>query len=94
VFLRFPLASFGYGWLTMDRADDLPCYKKKRGAKRCFSCSSGPCSFTLAPRAASPPPSSVLKAIARIEALMKVETDPAKLEVLELVLGDLRPEVE
>lgn len=73
-----------------DRRDQIPCYRRKRGAgQRCLSCRSSACSFRSA-RQVSPPPASVLGVIGRLEALSGTEADAGRKEVLDKCVADLR----
>ena len=76
--------------MTFDRKDKLPCYKAKRGSKKCASCTSGACSFTSPP----PPPSTgpksyIQRAMGMLEGLSSVEADPKKKEALDRVFAVL-----
>ena len=78
-------------WLTTRRADKLPCYKAKRGTmKRCFSCSSGKCSFTVAPVTASPPATRLVAVVGRLEALAALCEDGRMEAVLRECVEDLK----
>ena len=74
----------------MNSRDEIPCYKKKGASKRCASCSTGSCPFTLPlPLVVGPSP-ILMEVIGRLETLAVTEGNAERKRVLEVCAADLR----